>query len=111
MIFGGLAVGCLVQEGPSRKPGTKLDPSIVWRLFCDPPFRGAAFSYFGHMFELYAFWTWCPVVWRAYIADHPNLSWDENAITFGVVGIGGLGCVVGGFLSDKYGSALVAFVS
>jgi len=116
--LGGMAIGCLVHDGPYRKAGTKMDPSVVWTLFQNVPFRGAAFGYFGHMWELYAFWTWCPVVWRAYITEQQQTnpdgaaaSWDENAITFGVLAIGGVGCVIGGFLSVKYGSALVAFVS
>ena len=52
--LGGIAVGCLVPDGPYRKPGTKLDPSVVWTMFREEKFRGAAFGYFGHMFELYA---------------------------------------------------------
>lgn len=49
---GGLAVGLLVPDGPFRKPGTKLEPSVVWTMFRDPPFRAAAFGYFGHMWEV-----------------------------------------------------------
>lgn len=109
-ILGGLAVGWFVPEGPHRKPGMKLDPSIVWTLFEETKFRGASSGYFGHMWELYAFWTWCPVVWKAYL-DNKNVEWDESAITFAVLAIGGLGCIVGGFLSATYGSAAVAFVS
>jgi len=109
--MGGFVVGIFVPDGPFRKPGTKLNPSVVWTIFKDPPFRAAAFGYFGHMFELYAFWSWCVQVWEAYIETQDNLSWDANTITFGVLAIGGLGCVIGGLLSEKYGSALVAFTS
>eukprot|EP00797_Seminavis_robusta_P028861 Sro56_g032740.2 (244) ;mRNA; f:54193-54924 len=87
-----------------------MDPTVVWTLFDNAKFRGAAFGYFGHMWELYAFWTWCPVVWKAYITSQGS-SWDESAITFGVLAIGGLGCVLGGLVSVKHGSALVAFWS
>jgi len=109
--LGGIAVGILVPDGPGRKPGLKLDPSVVWTMFRDPPFRPAALAYVGHMWELYAFWTWCVVVWEAYIVTQKGLSWDASTITFGVLASGGLGCVVGGLLSETYGSALVAFVS
>ena len=49
---GGVAVGFLVPDGPFRKPGTKVDPSVVWTLFSDLRFRAAAFGYIGHMWEL-----------------------------------------------------------
>ena len=61
--------------------------------------------------QLYAFWSWCSVVWESYIETQDNLSWDANAVTFGVLAIGGAGCVIGGLLSEKYGSAMVAFGS
>ena len=53
--FGGLAIGCGISDGPYRKPGTTLDPSITWTLFTDPPFRGAAMGYWGHMWEVRIF--------------------------------------------------------
>ena len=107
---GGIVVGCLVPNGPYRKAGTKWDPSVLYTLFESPAFRGAAFGYFGHMWELYAFWTWCPVVWEAYLEGRDNTVWDAGVITFCVLAIGGLGCVLGGLASQRYGSAAVAFV-
>ena len=50
-------------------------------------------------------------MWESYIETQDDLSWDANAVTFGVLAIGGAGCVVGGLLSEKYGSARVAFGS
>lgn len=51
---GGLIVGFLVPEGPYRKTGApKLDPTIMCALFQNnTPFRSAAISYWGHMWEL-----------------------------------------------------------
>ena len=66
---------------------------------------------FPMQFLLDAGWTWCNVVWEAYIKTQSSISWDANAVTFGVLAIGGLGYVVGGLFSEKYGSARVAFVS
>ena len=110
---GGLLVGFGVPNGPHRKAGAKWEPSVLFTLFESPAFRGAAFGYFGHMWELYAFWTWCPVVWEAYLSTSTaeSVSWDEGAITFFVLAMGGVGCVVGGLVSVRYGSAVVAFGS
>ena len=111
--MGGIAVGCLVPDGPHRKPATRLNSNVVWTLFADnPPFRSAAMSYWCHMWELYAFWTWCPAVWEAYFEQQSSArAWDASAITFGVIAMGGLGCVLGGLLSVRFGSAMIAFAS
>lgn len=109
--IGGCVVGCFVPDGPYRKPGTKLDPKVVWNMFQENKFRAAAAAYWGHMWELYAFWTWCPVVWEAYFEAQPNRDWNPSIITFLVIAFGGLGCVLGGYASLRIGSAWVAFWS
>ncbi|MEL6561791.1 MAG: MFS transporter, partial [Bacteroidota bacterium] len=56
-FLGGLAIFFLVPDGPFRKAGQKLDLSVVFKVFRNRKFRSAAFGYFGHMWELYAFWA------------------------------------------------------
>jgi MFS family permease len=114
-VVGGLSMVAIVPpSGPYRKPGTKLgDPLVVIRLFrSNPNFRGAAFGYFGHMWEAYAFWTWCAMVWKAYLVQNDlDESWNYNLVAFAVIVSGTIGCIVGGHVSQYTGSAVVAFVS
>jgi MFS family permease len=114
-VLGGLAMVAIVPpSGPYRKPGTRLgDPLVVIRLFrSNPAFRGAAFGYFGHMWEAYAFWTWCAMVWKAYLVQNDiDESWNYNLVTFAVIVSGTFGCILGGHVSEYTGSAVVAFVS
>jgi len=106
--LGGVLMIVAVPNGPHRKATPKFDPSISIQVFRNQDFQAAAMGYFGHMWELYAFWTWCPVVWKAYLDDHANRNWSESLVTFFVISMGALGCVIGGHLSLSIGSARVA---
>lgn len=70
-----------------------------------PRFRASAFGYFGHMWELYAFWTLVPLMVTA--ARGPQAGSPSGPV-FAVIGIGAAGCVLGGWLSRRIGSARVA---
>ncbi len=61
---GGLAIYFTVADGPYRKPATAIKPSAFLSVFNNKPFRGASFGYFGHMWELYAFWTFVPIIMK-----------------------------------------------
>lgn len=72
------------------------------------PFRAAALGYFGHCWELYAFWTLAPLlVMRELARLELPLSWLPW-LAFGVIGVGAAGCVLGGQLSRGLGNLRVA---
>lgn len=70
-----------------------------------PDFRASALGYFGHQWELYAFWTLVPLLVSAARGVEAGLP---SGPAFAVIGIGALGCVLGGWLSRRVGSARVA---
>ena len=61
-IIGGLLMLSFVPNGPYRKASQKLKLNAWLKNFKDTKFRSAAFGYFGHMWELYAFWAFVPVI-------------------------------------------------
>lgn len=71
----------------------------------EPRFRASAFGYFGHQWELYAFWTLVPLLVTAARGAEAGLP---SGPAFAVIGIGAAGCVLGGLLSRRIGSARVA---
>ena len=73
--------------------------------FAEPRFRASALGYFGHQWELYAFWTLVPLLVGA-VQSGPT-----SGPAFAVIGIGAIGCVLGGFASRRFGSARVAAVA
>lgn len=102
----------LLGDGPHLVRGSiRRKWGEVGRAFRVPAFRAAAFGYFGHMWELYAFWTLTPFLLAAVLAAggkaQPAL-WQVSAWSFAVIGAGGLGCILGGRLSRRFGSARVA---
>jgi MFS family permease len=72
--------------------------------------RLASLGYFGHMWELYALWTWLSmfvVAGRAQRSDAAASS--TGMIAFVAIGVAGTaGCLVGGWASDRYGRAPAA---
>ena len=106
-LLGGLLVLWL-GEGPylARGNAKPLSGRAVLSAFRIPAFRAAAFGYFGHMWELYAFWTLLPFL---LVMARPDLAAGAvSGLSFAVIGIGALGCVLGGVLSRRIGSARVA---
>jgi MFS family permease len=105
---GGAAMLALVPDGPYLAKGARFDPRALASVFGAARFRASAFGYFGHMWELYAFWAFVPLV----LAAHVAVRGGELAVplwTFAVIGIGALGCIAGGLASLRLGSARVAF--
>jgi MFS family permease len=106
-VAGGVLMHRTVPEGPYLAPAPRLDPSAVVQAFRAPQFRASASGYFGHMWELYSLWAFAPLLLAAYGAHH-GVTLDASFWTFCLITAGGLGCMAGGLVSRRTGSARVA---
>jgi len=94
---------------PRAGAGRGLRLGGVLRAFRVPAFRASAFGYFGHMWELYAFWALTPFLVAAVLAQGGDADPSRvSAWSFAVMGVGSLGCVLGGAASRRIGSGRVA---
>ncbi|WBO86485.1 MFS transporter [Hymenobacter yonginensis] len=107
-VLGGVALLLLVPDGPFRRPGQRPQLTVFLAGFRQPQFRAAALGYFGHMWELYAFWAFVPVVLAAFQARHPAAALPVPLLSFGIIGGGSLACVGAGLLARRLGPARVA---
>ena len=105
--LGGLLMYLLVPDGPYLAKGAKFEPAALAAVFRVPGFRASAFGYFGHMWELYAFWAFVPEVLAAR-HDAGNVS-QVSLWAFAIIAAGAIGCAGGGLASLRAGSARVAF--
>ena len=108
--FGGLLVAVFIPDGPYRRPGLEVDPGAIRRVFRNRRFRAAAVGYFGHMWELYALWTFVPLLLQRY-ASAGTLPGSVAHLSFGVIAVGALGCVLAGWLSERFGARRVARIA
>jgi MFS family permease len=104
---GGAIVLFFVGEGPFATPAARFDVAQVVKVFRNRGVRLADFGYFGHMWELYAMWTWVPVFLRASFAAHGARPSLAEGASFLVIGSGAIGCVAAGLLADRIGRTAV----
>jgi MFS family permease len=98
----------IVHDGPYALPNQPFDFSQVTTVFRTRGVRLANFGYFGHMWELYAMWTWAPAMIRASVAATGGAPAIAEAASFAVIGSGAIGCVAAGLLADRYGRTIIA---
>ncbi len=103
-VAGGLLAYFAVPEGPYSFPRAVFAPRQAGLVFRNRGVRLASLGYFGHMWELYAMWTWFLVFATDAIENQGDEVGAKAAYaTFAVIGIGAIGCWVGGLLGDRWG--------
>ena len=115
-VLGGALVLACYRDGPhafERRPFSWL---LVRDVVSRREWRLATGGYLGHMWELYAFWTWIGAFLAASEASRSAAEGAATArlvglVAYGAIGIGALGCVWGGWIADRIGHAKLVTIA
>jgi predicted MFS family arabinose efflux permease len=108
---GGVLLYMTVPDGPFSSRRGIFKPDAITQLFKNKNFRSSSFGYFGHMWELYTFWAFIPVLLIAYQNFHTGTLINVSRFSFLIIAAGAAGCAIGGYFALKYSSKRVAAVS
>jgi MFS family permease len=110
-LLGGLAMLFLVPDGPYRKSAQKIKLNEFMNGFKNKKFRAVSFGYFGHMWELYTFWAFIPVMIASYNVRFPETQLNIPLLSFFIIASGSIACIYSGILSQYFGEKKVATLS
>ena len=109
-VIGGTLVLVTVRDGPYVAATAPFDPQAIRSVLSSRGARLATLGYLGHMWELYAMWTWVAVFAAASFAASgiKDASSAGSMAAFLAIGSGAVGCVLAGYVADRVGKARVA---
>jgi MFS family permease len=105
MVFGAY------HDGPYHFPPRRFSWGLVGEVMRERRWRLATGGYLGHMVELYSFWTGNPALVAASYAPEatrtgvvtPHAATAASLLAFGIIAVGGAGCIWGGLTADRVG--------
>lgn len=93
----------IAGDGPFDTATSAFSWHHLRAIFGNRGFRLATIGYLGHMWELYAAWTWV-----AFYVAATDFSGSASVVAFAMIAVGGMGSYLAGKLADRRGRTLAA---
>ena len=107
-VVGGVLMALLVEDGPYETGRQAFSWKHVHAVVGNRGVRLSTYGYLGHMWELYAMWTWTAAFLSASALEAGLGDGFVPTATFVVIAVGGLGTWLAGIAADRKGRTLVA---
>lgn len=103
-LLGGVGIGLLVRMGPYPFPSSNFRIRSLRTALLNRSYILTTTGYLGHMWELYAAWSWMLILVRARLEQYVERPQLAALITFLIIAAGAPACVMAGYLADKFGA-------
>ena len=107
-LVGAFTMSKWVEDGPYETAPQKFSPALVGRAIRDKGVRLSTYGYLGHMWELYAMWTWTAGFLAASATRSGSSGGWVSTATFSIIAVGGVGSWLAGRWADRIGRTVVA---
>jgi MFS family permease len=100
-----------LRDGPYPFAKTSFNPAQIRQALSNRVFLLGTIGYLGHMWELYAMWTWLLFFVKArLIAGHIDSGYLASLLTFLIIAAGGPACIIAGACADRIGRTAMTFI-
>lgn len=100
-----------LRDGPYPFAKTAFNPWQIKETLMNKVFLLSTIGYLGHMWELYAMWTWLLFFVKARLAEsHIDSGYMASLLTFLIIAVGAPACIVAGAAADRIGRTTLTFI-
>ena len=110
-LIAAMLMWTLLEDGPFETARQQFSVRQIGAVVGNRGFRLSTYGYLGHMWELYAMWTWTAAFLAASAEEAGTGDGFVSTATFFIIAIGGVGAWLFGRWADRYGRTRLAGLS